>query len=57
LIQNGRDGREYIRGKRFSLADIHPYGWLDFGAQVGQPLDTANSNIAAWFARRSLAKT
>ena len=45
------DGRQYICGKRFSLADIHLYGWLDFGNQVGQPLDTANSNIVTWFAR------
>jgi glutathione S-transferase len=45
------DGREYLCGKRFTLADIVLYCWLDFGNQVGQPLDPANSNIAAWFAR------
>ena len=45
------DGREYICGKRFTLADILLYCWLDFGGQVGQPLDPANTNIAAWFAR------
>ena len=44
-------GKEYLCGKRFSLADILLYCWLDFGNQVGQPLDPANSNIAAWFAR------
>jgi glutathione S-transferase len=44
-------GKDYICGKRFTLADIFLYGWLDFGAQVGQPLYPANSNIAAWFAR------
>jgi hypothetical protein len=27
------------------------YVWLDFGKQVGQPLDEANTNIAAWFKR------
>ncbi len=27
------------------------YCSLDFGGQVGQPLDPANTNIAAWFAR------
>jgi hypothetical protein len=26
-------------------------GGLDFGGQVGQPLDTANTNIADWMAR------
>src|SRR5262249_53266553 len=45
------DGREWICGKRFTLADILLYCWIDFGNQVGQPLDAANGNIAAWFAR------
>jgi len=45
------DGREYICGKRFTLADIHLFGWLDFGGQVGQPLDRGNARIAAWFDR------
>jgi glutathione S-transferase len=45
------DGREYICCKRFSLADIHLYGWLDFGNQVDQPLDRTNAYIAAWFDR------
>jgi glutathione S-transferase len=45
------DGRDYLCGKRFTLADIHLYCFLDFGAMVGQPLDAANANIAAWFAR------
>ena len=45
------DGRDYLCGQRFTLADIHLYCFLDFGAMVGQPLDTANANITAWFAR------
>jgi glutathione S-transferase len=45
------DGREWICGKRFTLADILLYCWLDFGSQVGQPLDQANSHIVAWLAR------
>ena len=44
-------GKEYLCGKRFTLADILLYCWIDFGGQVGQPLDPANTNIAAWFAR------
>ena len=44
-------GKEYLCGKRFSLADILLYCAVDFGNQVGQPLDPANTNIAAWFAR------
>jgi glutathione S-transferase len=45
------DGREYLCGKRFTLADILLYCWLDFGGKVGQPLDGANTNLAAWFDR------
>ena len=45
------DGRQFICGNRFTLADILLYCWLDFGSQVGQPLDPANANIAAWKAR------
>ncbi len=45
------DGREYICGSRFTLADIHFYCMLDFAGQVGQPLDPANTHVAAWFAR------
>ena len=25
------DGREYLCGKRFTLADVLLYGWIDFG--------------------------
>jgi glutathione S-transferase len=45
------DGRQYICGTRFTLADILLYGWLDFAGTVGQPLDTANANIVAWMTR------
>jgi glutathione S-transferase len=45
------DKREYICGKRFTLADILLYCWLEFGNQVGQPLDPANANIVVWLAR------
>ena len=44
-------GREWIVGDRFTLADILLFGFLDFGAQVGQPLDGANANLTAWQAR------
>ena len=44
-------GKDYLCGKRFTLADIFLYGWLNFGNQVGQPLDPDNTHIAAWFAR------
>ena len=44
-------GREWIVGERFTLADILLFGFLEFGAQVGQPLDAANANLTAWQAR------
>ena len=44
-------GKEYICGKRFTLADILLFSFLDFGNTVGQPLNPENTNIAAWFAR------
>ena len=44
-------GKDYLCGKRFTLADIFLYGWLKFGGQVGQPLDPENANIVAWMAR------
>jgi glutathione S-transferase len=45
------DGREYLCGQRFTLADILLYCWVEFGNQVGQPLDPANTHIVAWLAR------
>lgn len=49
---NGQmEGREFVCGKRFSLADILLFCFVDFGGQVGQPLDAANANLSGWFAR------
>jgi len=45
------EGREFVCGKRFSLADILLFCFVDFGGQVGQPLDPANTNLSSWFAR------
>ncbi len=44
-------GRQFIVGDRFTLADILLYVFLEFGAQVGQPINPENKNIAAWHAR------
>ncbi|MEX0942413.1 MAG: glutathione S-transferase family protein [Pseudomonadales bacterium] len=45
------EGKQYICGDRFTLADILLYGFLEFGGQVGQPLNPDNKNIVAWFER------
>ena len=41
-------GKTWICGDRFTLADVLLYCFLEFGAQVGQPLNADNKNIAAW---------
>lgn len=41
----------WIAGDRFSLADILLYSFVEFGAMVGQPLDTALTNLTAWRGR------
>lgn len=41
-------GRQWIAGDKFTLADILLFCFLEFGAQVGQPLDPDNKNLAAW---------
>lgn len=40
-------GRTYICGDSLSLADIMLFAFLDFGAQVGQPIDPALKAITA----------
>jgi len=45
------EGKEWIAGDRFSLADILLFSFLDFGVVVGQSLDAGNKNVAAWFDR------
>jgi glutathione S-transferase len=44
-------GKEFICGKRFTLADILLFSFLDFGATVGQPIDPNFKNVTAWFGR------
>ena len=55
-----RDGLEWlegefkgpwIAGERFSLADILLFSFLEFGGQVGQPLDPAFGKLTDWFGR------
>lgn len=44
-------GKDFVAGKRFTLADILLYCFLDFGGQVGQPLNPDFKTLGAWFAR------
>lgn len=45
------EGKQFICGGRFTLADVLLFCFLEFGGQVGQPLNPENKNIAAWFER------
>ena len=41
-------GKRFIAGDRFTMADIILYCALDFGASVGQPLDGELTNLVTW---------
>ena len=45
------EGKTYICGDRFTMADILLFAFLEFGATVGQPMNEDNKNICAWYAR------
>ena len=45
------NGKEFVCGDRFTLADILLFVFLEFGTQVGQPLNEANKNIASLYER------
>ena len=45
------NGKSWIVGDRFTLADIVLYCALDFGAGVGQTRNSEQKNLDAWFGR------
>lgn len=44
-------GKTFVCGERVSLADVMLCVFLEFGAQVGQPVDPALANVAALLER------
>jgi glutathione S-transferase len=44
-------GRDTIVPKRFTLADVTLFAFVEFGATVGQALDPGLQNLVAWFER------
>ena len=44
-------GKEFVCGDRFTLADVLLFCFLEFGVQVGQPLNEDNKNIMTWYER------
>ncbi len=45
------EGREFIVGDRFTLADVILFAFREFGATVGQPLDAKLENLQGWYTR------
>ena len=45
------DGKDFVCGDRFTIADILLFAFLEFGASVGQPLDAKCERLQAWYAR------
>ncbi len=45
------EGRQFVCGDRFSLADIMLYAFLTFGANVGQPVPEQLGNVQALLKR------
>ena len=43
--------KPFVGGDKLTMADILLFAFLDFSKGVGQPLDPANKNIAAWYER------
>ena len=45
------EGKEFVCGDRFSLADVMLFCFLNFGATVGQAISEDCTNLLAWFER------
>lgn len=50
-IDANLEGKEWLMGDRFSLADILLFCFTEFGGQVGQPLPDGLTNLKAWSQR------
>ena len=49
LLDVQMDGKEFICGKNFTLADIMLFCFLNFGSTVGQEINPESKNILRWF--------
>lgn len=45
------EGKDYICGDRFSLADVMLFCFITFGATVGQSVNEENTNLTSWYDR------
>jgi len=49
---NGQiEGKQFICGDRFTLADVLLFVFLEFGVSVAQPLNEDNKHLMEWYAR------
>jgi len=51
LLDGQMEGKEFVCGDRFSLADVMLFCFLNFGATVGQAINEDCTNLLAWFER------
>lgn len=47
------DGREWLAGDSYSMADICLLSTVDFASWIGLPLEAEHANLAAWHVRAS----
>ena len=45
------EGKDYICGDRFSLADVMLFCFITFGVTVGQSVSEENTNLTSWYDR------
>ena len=50
-LEGQLEGKTWICGNRFTLADVLLFCFVEFGASVGQSVDPELKNIVAWAAR------
>ena len=49
-LDSRMEGRDFLCGSRFTLADILLFCFLRFASSVGQPLNPENERLIAWYA-------
>ncbi len=45
------EGRNYLCGDRFTMADVLLFCWIDFFKNINQPINPDHSNVQAWYDR------
>lgn len=45
------EGKQWICGDRFTMADVLLFSWLDFFKNINQPINPDHKNIQAWYDR------